>query len=162
MAVDEGCGRGGWGGPLPCRERNPMLASNLRNSTLVTSISPLPCTPASLVDVPPPPPAVAGPRYTTAVAALAHGSASALVGGSALSSAPRSAATNALTKTGLMMNILSKNDSSKNNHVFSLDTIRGIHDQLSSLERPILAGERPGAFEAVKNLFGLQNSRKTT
>ena len=43
---DGGRGRGGQGGPLPCRERNPMLASNSRNSTLATSISPLPCTPA--------------------------------------------------------------------------------------------------------------------
>ena len=39
---DGGRGRGGRGGPLPCRERNPMLASNSRNSTLATSISPLP------------------------------------------------------------------------------------------------------------------------
>jgi hypothetical protein len=43
---DGGRGHGGQGGPLPCRERNPMLASNSRNSTLTTSISPLPCTPA--------------------------------------------------------------------------------------------------------------------
>ena len=46
-------GRGGWGGPLPCHKRNPMLASNLRNSTLTTSISPLPCTPAPSAAVPP-------------------------------------------------------------------------------------------------------------
>ena len=65
----------------------------------------------------------------------------------------------------LMMNILSKNDSSKNNPTYSLDAIRGMRDQLSSFEKPILAGvqlERPGAFEAMKNLFGLQNTRKTT
>ncbi len=62
-----GCGPGGRGGPLPCRERNPMLASNLRNSTLVTSVSPLPCTPAPSTAVPPPPPAVAGPQYATVV-----------------------------------------------------------------------------------------------
>ena len=60
-------GRGGRGGPLPCRERNPMLASNSRNSTLATSISPLPRTPAPSAAVPPPPPAVAGPQYATAV-----------------------------------------------------------------------------------------------
>ena len=77
-----GCGGGGPGrrggrdgrrgcdgqsGPLPCRELNPMLASNLRNSTLATSISPLPCTPAPSATVPPPPPAVTGPQYATAI-----------------------------------------------------------------------------------------------
>ncbi len=39
-----------------------------------------------------------------------------------------------------------------------------MRDQLSSLEKPILADvqlERPGAFEAMKNLFGLQNTKKT-
>ncbi len=76
---DGGRGRGGRGGPLPCRERNPMLASNSRNSTLATSISPLPRTPAPSAAVPPPPPAVAGPQYTTSVAASAHGSAPAPV-----------------------------------------------------------------------------------
>jgi hypothetical protein len=64
---DGGRGRGGRGGPLPCHERNPMLASNSRNSTLATSISPLPRTPALSAAVPPPPPAVAGPQYATAV-----------------------------------------------------------------------------------------------
>ena len=64
---DGGRGRGGRGGPLPCRKRNPMLASNSRNSTLATSISPLPRTPAPSAAVPPPPPAVAGPQYATAV-----------------------------------------------------------------------------------------------
>ncbi len=64
---DGGCGRGGRSGPLPCRERDPMLASNSRNSTLATSISLLPRTPAPLAAVPPPPPAVAGPQYATAV-----------------------------------------------------------------------------------------------
>ncbi len=80
-------------------------------------------------------------------------------------SPPRSAAADALTKTALMKNILSKNESSKNNHAYSLDVIRGVRDQLSSLKRPILACvqlERPGAFEAMKSLFGLQNSRKIT
>jgi len=46
-----------------------------------------------------------------------------------------------------MMNILSKNDSSKNNHAYSIDALRGMCDQLSSLEKPILASvqhERPG------------------
>ncbi len=38
---DGGRGRGGQGGSLPCRERNPVLASNSRISTLATSISPL-------------------------------------------------------------------------------------------------------------------------
>ena len=38
---DGGRGRGGRGGPLPCRERNPMLVSNSRNFTLAASISPL-------------------------------------------------------------------------------------------------------------------------
>ena len=47
-------GRGGRGGPLPSCERNPMLLSNSRNSTLATSISPLPCTPAPSAAVPPP------------------------------------------------------------------------------------------------------------
>ncbi len=60
-------GRGGRGGPLPCRECNPMLTSNSRNSTLATSISPLPRTPALSAAVSPPPPAVAGPQYATAV-----------------------------------------------------------------------------------------------
>ena len=62
------------------------------------------------------------------------------------------------------MNILSNNDSSKNNHAYSFDAIRGMRDQLSSLEKPILAGvqlERPGAFEAMKNLSGLQITTKT-
>lgn len=142
-----------------------MLVSNSRNSTLAASISPLPRTPAPSVAVPPPPPAVAGPQYTTSVAASAHGSAPDPVGGPALLSTPRSTAADALTKTALMMNILSKNDSSKNNHAYSLDAIRGMRDQLSSLEKPILASvqlERPGAFEAMKNLFGLQITTKTT
>jgi hypothetical protein len=64
---DGGRGQGGRGGPLPCQERNPVLASNWRNSTLATSISPLPRTPAPSAAVPPPPPAVAGPQYATAV-----------------------------------------------------------------------------------------------
>ena len=50
---DGGRGHGGQGGPLPCHERNPMLASNSRISTLATSISPLPCTPAPSATVPP-------------------------------------------------------------------------------------------------------------
>ena len=61
---DGGRGRGGQG---PCRERNPMLASNSRNSTLTTSIFPLPRTLAPLAAVPPPPPAVAGPQCATAI-----------------------------------------------------------------------------------------------
>ena len=51
---DGGRGHGGRGGPLPCHERNPMLASNQRNSTLTMSISPLPRTPAPSAAVPPP------------------------------------------------------------------------------------------------------------
>ena len=74
-------------------------------------------------------------------------------------------AANALTKMVLMMNILSKNNSLKNNHTYSLDPIRGVRNQLSSLKRPILASvqfEKPRVFEAMKNLLGLQNLRKTT
>ena len=52
---DGGCGHDGQGGPLPCYKRNPILASNSRNSTLATFISPLPHTPAPLAAVPPPP-----------------------------------------------------------------------------------------------------------
>ena len=37
---DGRCGHGGQGGPLCCHKRNPMLAFNLGNSTLTTSISP--------------------------------------------------------------------------------------------------------------------------
>ena len=37
---DGGRGRGGRGGSLPCRERNPVRASNSRNSTLTTPIPP--------------------------------------------------------------------------------------------------------------------------
>jgi hypothetical protein len=121
---DGGRGRGGRGGPLPCRERNPMLVSNSRNSTLAASISPLPRTPAPSAAVHPPRPAVAGPQYTTSVAASAHGSAPDLVGGPALSSTSRSTAADAITKTALMMDILSKSDSSKNNHAYSLDAIK--------------------------------------
>jgi hypothetical protein len=64
---DGGHGPGGRGGSLPCRERNPMPASNSRHFTLTTSIFPLPCTLAPLATVPPPPPAVAGAQYATAV-----------------------------------------------------------------------------------------------
>jgi hypothetical protein len=64
---DGRCDQVGRGGPLPCRKCNPMLASILRNSTLTTSISALPCTPAPSAAVPSPPPAVAGPQYTTAI-----------------------------------------------------------------------------------------------
>ncbi len=64
---DGGHGHGGRGGSLPCRKRNPMLASYSTNSTLATSISPLPPTPAPSAAVPPPPPGVAGPQYATAL-----------------------------------------------------------------------------------------------
>ena len=64
---DGGRGCGGQGGPLPCRTRNSMLVSILKNSTIAASISPLTCTPAPLAALPPPPPAVARPQYAIAV-----------------------------------------------------------------------------------------------
>jgi hypothetical protein len=65
----------------------------------------------------------------------------------------------------LMMNILSKNDSPKNNHAYSLDSIRGMRDQISSLEKPIPATgqvERPDSFAAMKDLLSLPNLHKVT
>ena len=131
-----GCGRGGRGGPLRCRERNPLLASNSRNAALLaTTISSPPCALAlSAAVLLHPPSAVAVPaqQYTTAAAASAHGSApDDPVNNPLPPSSARSNASAALSKTALMMNILSKNDSSTNNQAYSLDAIRGMRDQLS-------------------------------
>jgi hypothetical protein len=144
---DGGRGSGGRGGPLPCRKRNPMLASNLRNSTLATSIPPLPCTQAPLAAVSPPSSCCRWAPVYYFHCCL----------GSWVRTRPsrRSCSLVRTTlrrrrrahKMVLMINILSKNDSSKNNHAYSLNVIRGMGDQLSSLEKPILAGvqlERPG------------------
>ncbi len=61
---DGGQGRGGQGNPLPSRKHNAMLMSNLRNTTLAASISPLPHTPAlRQAAAVPPPVAVDGPWY---------------------------------------------------------------------------------------------------
>ncbi len=65
----------------------------------------------------------------------------------------------------LMMNILSKNNSSKNSHGYSLDAIGGMHNQISSLKQHILAAvqvERPNSFAAMKDLLSLPNLRKVT
>ncbi len=73
---DGGKGRGGRGNPLPSCKRDATFVSNSRNTTLSASIYPLPCTPAlGQAAAVPPPLAVNGPRYTNAIAALAHGSA---------------------------------------------------------------------------------------
>ena len=65
----------GRGGPLPNRERNPMLISNSNNSTLVASISPLPSAPGQPPNAPAPAGGSHAQQYTNDVAASAHGSA---------------------------------------------------------------------------------------
>ena len=71
-----GCG-GGPGRPLPSRERNRLLMSNLNNTTLAASISPLPLAPGQSAAVPhsaAAATATAATQYTNVVAALACGS----------------------------------------------------------------------------------------
>ena len=73
-------GRGactGRGSLLPNCERNPMFVSNLNNSTLVASISPLPSAPGQPPTAPAPAPAggTRAQQYNNDVAASAHGSA---------------------------------------------------------------------------------------
>ena len=155
----------GWGGPLPNRERNPMLVSNSNNSTLVASISPLPSAPGQPPTAPAPAGGTRAQQYNNDVAASAHGSAPPhhpAGAGSALSIGSSTAAA-ALTKAAMMINILSKNDSSKNNQAYSLDAIKGMRDQISSLEKPILAtvqSETPGSFAAMMNLLHLPNMQR--
>jgi hypothetical protein len=129
-----------------------MFISNLNNSTLVASISPLPSAPGQPPTAPAPAGGTRAQQYTNDVAASNHGSTPAhhpAGAGSALLIGSSTAAA-ALTKAAMMINIFSKNDSSKNNQAYSLlDAIKGMRDQISSLEKPILAtvqAETPGFF----------------
>ena len=131
-------GCGGRGGPLCCCKHNPLLACNSRNATLLaTTISP-PLRSGSVSRCAPAPSfccccAGAALYYChCCLSSLAHGSApDDPVNNPLPPSSARSNASAALSKTALMMNILSKNDSSTNNQSYSLDAIRGMRDQLS-------------------------------
>jgi hypothetical protein len=161
------CGaRTGRGGSLPNRERNPMLVSNSNNSTLLVSISPLPSAPGQPPTAPAPAIVTRAQQYTNDIAASTHGSAPLhhpAGPGSALSLIGSSTAAAALTKAAMMINILSKNDSSKNNQAYSLDAIKGMRNQISSLKKPILAtvqAEMPGSFAAMTNLLHLPKMQR--
>ena len=61
----------------------------------------------------------------------------------------------------MMIGILAKNDTAKNNYAYSLDAIKGMRNQISSLGRQILATvqmEKPALLAAMKNLLNLSNT----
>jgi hypothetical protein len=64
-----------------------------------------------------------------------------------------------------MIIILAKNDTAKNNSEYSLDTIKGMHTQISSLARPILASvqvEKFNLYAATENLLSLPITTRIT
>jgi len=153
-----GCGRGGH--PFLGRERNPRLVSNSSNTTLATSVSRLPpapgqpailsLLPSPALPLPPSLPAVV--VYTDDVAALAIGSEPDPISGR---NSPNDAAAK-LTRSALMISILAKNDSSKNNSAYSVDAVKGMRVQIVSLGRQIIATvqlERPGSYAAMQRLL---------
>ena len=159
---------GGHGGhPFLGREHNPRLVSNLSKTTLAASVSRLPpapgqpailsLLPSPALPLPPPSPAV-----------LIYGD----VAASAISSEPdpisgRNSPNDAaakLTRSALMISILAKNDSSKNNSAYSINAVKGMRVQIASLGRQIIATvqlERPGLYAAMQLLLKLPLSTKT-
>ena len=125
-----GRGRGRGGHPFLGRERNPRLVSNLSITALAASVSRLPpapgqpaillLLPSPALPLPPPLPAVV--VYTDDVAALAIGSEPDPISGR---TSPDDAAAK-LTRSALMISILAKNDSSKNNSVYSINAVKGM------------------------------------
>ena len=126
-----GRGRGRGAPPFRDRERNPRLvSSNSSNTTLAASVSRLPPAPgqpafASLLPspaLPLPPPSPAVVVYMDDVAASAIGSEPDPFSG-------RTSANDAvakLTRSALMISILAKNDSSKNNSTYCVDAVKGM------------------------------------
>jgi len=125
-----GRGRGHGGHPFLGREHNPMLVSNSSNTTLAASVSRLPpapgqpailsLLPSPALPLPPPLPTVI--EYTDVVAASAIGSEPDPISGW---TSPDDAAAK-LTRSALMISILAKNDSSKNNSAYSVDAVKGM------------------------------------
>ena len=161
-----GCGPGGH--PFLGRERNPRLVSNLSITTLAASVSRLPPAPGqpailSLLPLPAlllPPPLPAIVVYTDDVAASATGSEPDSISGW---TSPNNAAAK-LTRSALMISILAKNDSSKNNSAYSVDAVKGMQVRIASLGRQIIATvqlERPGLYAAMQHLLKLPLSTKT-
>ena len=139
-------GRGRGAPPLRGHEHNPRLVSNSSNTTLAASLPALPL----------PPPVV----YTDDVAASAIGSEPDSFSGQ--TSANEDAVAK-LTRSALMISILAKNDSSKNNSAYSLDAVKGMRVQIAALGRQILATvqlERPGLYTAMQHLLKLSLGTK--
>jgi hypothetical protein len=70
-----------------------------------------------------------------------------------------------LTQTAMTIGILAKNNTTKYNCAYSLDAIKGMHNQISSLGSQILATvqvEKPASLAAMKNLLNLSNTQKVT
>ena len=149
-----GRGRGRGGTPFRGRERNPRLLSKLSNTTLTVSVSCLPPAPgqpafASLLPspaLPLPPPSPAVVVYTDDVAASAIGSEPDPFSGR---TSYANDAVAKLTRSALMISILAKNESSKNNSAYSVDAVNGMRVQIVSLRRQIIDTvqmERPGSY----------------
>jgi hypothetical protein len=164
---DHGRGRGG--PPFRDREHDPRLVSNSSNTTLAASVSRLPPAPgqpaiASLLllpalMLPPPPPSPAVVIYTDAVAALAIGSEPGPFSGRTSADAAAK-----LTQSALMISILAKNHSSKNNSAYSKDADKGMRIQIAPLERQILVTvqmERPSLYVAMQILLKLPDMART-
>jgi hypothetical protein len=69
-----------------------------------------------------------------------------------------------LTQSALMISILAKNDSSKNNSAYTKDAVKGMRIQIASLERQILATvqmERPSLYAAMQILLKLPDMART-
>ncbi len=80
---------------------------------------------------------VSAQQYTNDIAELAHGSKPDPVDTGTSSS--HTAIASSLTQSALMISILSKNDTAKNNSLYSLDAIKAMRLQIATLVRPILA-----------------------
>ncbi len=144
------CGCGRRGGPLPSRERNPMLVSNSQNTILLEALAP---PLAQAMGQP-----VSAQQYTNDIAESVHGSKPDPVDAGPLSA--HTAIASSLTQSTLMISIHSKNDTAKNNSEYSLDAIKAMRLQITTLVRPILAivqVERPDSYIDMKNLLNPPN-----
>ena len=141
--------------------------SNSSNTTLAASVSrlsPAPGQPAfaSLL----PSPALPLPPLSPSVVVYTDDVAASAIGSEPDPFSGRTSANNAvakLTRSALMISILAKNDSLKNNSVYSVDAVKSMRVQITSLGRQIIATvqlERPGSYAAMQHLLKLPLSAK--
>jgi hypothetical protein len=127
-----------------------MLVSNSQNTILLEALAP---PLAQAMGQP-----VSAQQYTNDIAESVHGSKPDPVDAGPLSA--HTAIASSLTQSTLMISIHSKNDTAKNNSEYSLDAIKAMRLQITTLVRPILAivqVERPDSYIDMKNLLNPPN-----